>query len=398
MHQHKSEHDLYGSKLSTRMQDSAKSAWKASKNFAGSVITGRAVGISACRKQRGSHSSENSNSNKLPNQQLQPEVCQSPDQFREIQVNGSDLASVIKVESSPNLQSGAGATQSQHVIRLGESNNKLTIVTKFNDSPDGQRLSAAASIASPSASSSPSEDCSSASQQPSSANPSSNSTGSERSRCESSSSGRGTSASDSGSTSASQNGDDAPPEVAATTLTLVNSSQAPSQIANQQQQQQPQQQQVAKDDNNNNCDETSTMKKQHRRKSSLFKASKVFGSQMSLNKLRTFLFTTNGKATINSDGARSTQEPEMDARLVAEQHLENSRLRCMELNRAINQPAKPDACESALDRADSQADKAAEEVGQGELSSAAETDVATAVAKQEQQQQQGQKQLAIGSC
>lgn len=306
----RSEHDMYGSKLSTRMQDTAKSAWKASRKFASSVITGSVGGISACRqctKKRSSGASLTSSGNVAfatcaPNQQLHPQqqaaVCVSAD-------NGEHLTSVVEVGKAVgemNLQAQIHAQQQQqqpvfvqpglsqqqqqpssqsvgpvtshtgdNLIRVDE-NNKLTIVTKFNDS-DCHMSSSSSSGAS-----NHSDHLHSASS-------------SERSRCESSSSGRGT-ASDAGSSGASQNGDSDGQE--------MSKSPVESDIARAAHPASP------------TCSQDDPQRRQHKRKSSLFKASKVFGgSQASLNKLRSFFAVASAKSAGGaSDKAAPLQHPQ----------------------------------------------------------------------------------------
>lgn len=373
---HRSEHDMYGSKLSTRMQDSAKSAWKASKHFASSVITG-GVGLSSCRqctsKSRGSLSTNKQqqqqqvvNGISLANQQrnqqqqqqeqerdefiLQAETdnntrfakCSSPASMnneynatnnssqmsgeQQIEVNNSKVevsygdddqhTSVIKVgptkAANPTAEVSTLPSTLQHnqnqqqvvvqhqqarhqdesgggLIRVDE-NNKLTIVTKFNDS-DHYSTGPNTSIEMGA--------------------PTSSGSGSERSRCESSSSGRGTS-SDAGS-SASQNGD----------LDGCASAMNDKQLDNKQ--------------NNAITDTTIASSaapqaiKKHKRKSSLFKANKLFGgSQASLNKFKNF-FTGSSSNVIK---VTSKEELKQQQQQLDNEHLERSRLRCMELNQA----------------------------------------------------------------
>lgn len=52
---HKSEYDIYGSRLSTRMQDTAKSAWRSTKKLATSMVTS-GVSLTACRHKSTSSS------------------------------------------------------------------------------------------------------------------------------------------------------------------------------------------------------------------------------------------------------------------------------------------------------------------------------------------------------
>lgn len=276
--------DLYGSKLSTRMQDTARSAWKASRKFASSVITGGVGGLSACRQCARRRSSAASLGRARPDHLAAGSAPSGPIRAEPLEVSGQPVGleaaegghlSVVEVGASASgqqapgqqvvvqaqpaalapppaaSQTGGGPNedpQQQGLIRV-DQNNKLTIVTKFNDS-----------------------DCQSATggPGPGGSAPSSSSTGccSERSRCESSSSGRGT-ASDAGS-AASQNGD------------LDGAEERPHQPARPHE------------------------GGRQRRKSSLFKASKVFGgSQASLGKLRNFFAAASAKS---AGGAHHQQQ------------------------------------------------------------------------------------------
>lgn len=231
-HLGRSAQDIYGSKLSTRMQDGARLAWKRSRKFASSVITNGLGGLSACRKHQMSGAKSSTRSNRTPTSAAfhqrhhqsatqfpshqassmgsspSPQPLSSPSstsqvlecsqleqrQHTSVVEVGSTVGEYISQHAQVDLVQAASTTkdrqqdadsnnnqkeqqQQEGLIRVDE-NNKLTIVTKFND------LSAASGLGTQAASSS----CS------------------ERSRCESSSSGRGT-ASDSGSGSGSQNGD-----------------------------------------------------------------------------------------------------------------------------------------------------------------------------------------------
>lgn len=388
---HRSEHDIYGSKLSTRMHDTARSAWKASKQFASSVITGSSVGISACRKRTTtlSATATATETKQSKYKQSKEENCRQAgvnNEPKAASINDPAAAdfghnhqadddeqhtSVVKVESSAGQQQQQQSQsivsinvsgEQNHLIRVDE-NNKLTIVTKFSEINDSSNNSIATS-SSPNglATSSPASSMLNQHQQHHHHDGSSRSTapavspatanGSERSRCESSSSGRGTSSSDAGS-SASQNGD--AELIMQTELqqhnSLENSSKQCSVPAN------------INNDSNDHSETITTIlggkeHKQHRRKSSLFKASSVFGnagSQVSLNKLKYFFTGSHGSGSISHNnnnnyinGNKLTITPltkatkhqhDLDASIASEKHLENSRLRCMELNRAINMPS-----------------------------------------------------------
>lgn len=307
------------------MQDTARSAWKASKHFASSVITGKAVSISGCRK-RGSSAEGRANRPPTPAQASDASSAQA-DQH---------LTSVIKVESTNQQQKQQiHQHQAQQSLIRVDQNNKLTIVTKFNEPDQAQMAS----------NSSGQLELTGQTGQSSIATPNS-ATGSERSRCESSSSGRGTS-SDVGSSS-SQNGDELPADDAkgpagVTTLDANNNEQSQAK----------------------NSDSGQESHKQHRRKSSMFRPARVFGSQASLNKWKYF-FT--GKDCTGSAKISQQQPAEVGPLSV---HLESSRLRCMELNRAAretgnNQPEPTIAGKSGQENSKPERPVASEEVGQGE--------------------------------
>lgn len=329
------------------MHDTARSAWRASKQFASSVITG-GVGLSACRqctrRQSSSLAAGRASGSKKKSKQLsqvEAENCHQMkaelpgevDQLAELTVQQMKLAgdddqhtSVIEVQSlqlnasankaaavaSANIersqnesnrnsvqvqqQQAEASDQQTSLIRVDE-NNKLTIVTKFsNDSECQSPNNASLDLAAPSS-------------------------GSERSRCESSSSGRGTS-SDAGSATASQNGD-LDENHASPTLPVC---QNPS----------------LNGDKGGVATVTTTTtnsSKRHKRRSSLFKASKVFGgSQASLNKLKSFFGGSSGKVSLSNkvpQQPHQIKDGQVRQQVLEGQmnHLESSRLRCLELNR-----------------------------------------------------------------
>lgn len=302
------------------MQDTAKSAWKSSKKFASSVITG-GVNLTGCRKGSSDLRGGNFQTQQLPhlslgreiNQEIEPSIEQQQ-HTSVVQINGTDTADLSIAENQAQQQTNPS------LIRV-DASKKLTIVTKFNDDQllrqpmQGQQKQSKMSNCSPAQSIETAPSSSGAS---------------ERSRCESSSSGRGTS-SDAGS-AASQNGDDkeecqasAGADSKITAAEDADNEQQNMTTTSSMQQQQP---------------ATTTDKKAHKtRKSSLFKASKVVfgGSQASLNKLKNFF---NGKQ-LKTQQQHSTFEGENyqnggSGELAA---AENSRLRCMELNQAIKVPS-----------------------------------------------------------
>lgn len=272
---------MYGSRLSTRMQEGAKSVWKASKHFASSVVTG-GVSLSACRKHQVSQPVARRDAPEEP--------------VSVVQVTARDEQG--QTEPSPEAPRDL-------VVRV-DGNNKLTIVTKFNEatvgaehSPTGAALSSA----------------------------SSSSSGSERSRCESSSSGRGT---------ASETGSAAP----------------------------------SHDEESSNKPVAQEEPRRPAKGRKLFKASKMIksGSQVSLNKLKTFLMgnsdsrklklanktqidlaaekpaaTTTATAIDSELGERKQSTCELQT----SQDLEIARIRCLELNQAINVASMAPATEAS---------------------------------------------------
>lgn len=416
---HRSEHDIYGSKMSTRMHDTARSAWRASKQFASSVITG-GVGLSACRKCNRRQSSSLAPSGRgsfkePPNERmLGQEVCRQQASLSAGEAQQAELVaaqlklasdqdqhtSVIEVQSlQPNSasrlatsgSSGSDQAQSESLASSSRNsapasqhealdqqsslirveNNKLTIVTKFNDSECNNQSPNSVGgldLAAPSS-------------------------GSERSRCESSSSGRGTS-SEAGSATASQNGD-------LDESHLGQNAPLP----------------VCQDPSLNCSDKeaaratttTSTTKagevKRHKRKSSLFKASKVFGgSQASLNKLKSFFTGSSGKVSL-ANGAALKDGRQQQSTEGQRDHLESSRLRCLELQ------SQDDARAASIDAnrvmpPDTGCGKE-DQVGQGEADKQRVESGATYDDTQQQQNDQAQQQqvdatngvvvLAVGS-
>lgn len=350
------------------MHDTARSAWRASKQFASSVITG-GVGLSACRtcnRRQSSSSGNRRGSNKKSKKQSgesdtdiagpQQQGCRgaqvSPGKYDSCAQQAADLViaqtnsvseddqhtSVIEVQSSqPNCSANrlvpcsasgdqvhqneslinnnnnnnrnsqmvqhlqhetSDQQQSSSLIRVDE-NNKLTIVTKFNES-----------------------ECNNQSPNNSASLDLAASSSSERSRCESSSSGRGTS-SDAGSATASQNGD-------------MDMESHPGQTAAL-----PVSHDPSLNHSNNDKEVTAISKtpvvdsKRHKRKASLFKASKVFGgSQASLNKLKSFFTgSSSGKVALsNGNPLRDQLKDSQQALDGRRDHLDSSRLRCLELN------------------------------------------------------------------
>lgn len=337
---HRSEHDLmYGSKLSTRMQDGARSAWRASKQFASSVITGGKVSLSACRhrKNRQRHSvtttsASSSSSNTLPAKHKQ-QAQVSIQQQQMCSPQDEHMTSVIQVPyvngeaNNISMSHGDGdksVIQTGANIKLDDQTNKLTIVTRFtsdansnsSDTGIGSNTSTSTSSASSGAPAATGAGPGAPQLTPvdknskliiNSSGDDSNgvgSCGSERSRCESSSSGRGTF---SDTDSSSHNGDLV---VAATAAPgdankNTNNNNNSEQIINSGNGIRPQTRIYKSNDNEH---------KRHKRKSSLFKASKVFsGSQASLNKLRTF-FTGHSSsptpgATVALNEYQNTKRP-----------------------------------------------------------------------------------------
>ena len=364
----RSEQDIYGSKMSTRMQDTAKSAWRASKQFASSVITG-GVGLSACRQCTRKRPST-SGSSESARQGGQAGGCGLA---ANDELGAEQHTSVIKVGATPPppppplpqprpalacnreasiereqqqqqqqqqqkvqvLQNKRTESQANNNLISVDENNKLTIVTKFNDS-ECQGPNSSVAMA-----------------------PVSN--GSERSRCESSSSGRGSS-SDAGS-AGSQNGDEHSAEMgqprgreSALAVCLIDG-------ANQ-----------GESGNGNGNGKTSdeaqrAAGKRHKRRSSLFKANKVFsGSQVSLNKLKGFFFVSQHQQTcdISTKPNASFHSRQLQAaKLPQTAHLESSRLRCMELsaNSGNSSPSMEAAKEEPSEHSGSRGQSG--QVGQG---------------------------------
>lgn len=318
------------------MQDSAKSVWKASKQFASSVVTG-GVGLSSCRQCTSKRGSVSTNKRQQQQQQVKGGVSLTSQQqrdneqqqrdefviraensasFEKCSLNNNDTTNKVAgvscddgeqhtsvIEVGPTKATNAAtehASDSRQIqqpqqrqdeqsggglIRV-DGNNKLTIVTKFNDSDCSTGPNTSIEIGAPTSSGS----------------------GSERSRCESSSSGRGTS-SDAGS-SASQNGD------------LDGCSSSVVVVADKRQQQE----QVKNNDKHDNA-------KRHKRKSSLFKANKIFGgSQASLNKFKNFFMSSSNVVKVTSSEELKHYQQQQQQQDNLNEHLERSRLRCMELN------------------------------------------------------------------
>lgn len=226
---HKSEYDLvYGSRLSTRMQTTAKSAWKSTKKLATSMVTS-GVSLTACRHKSASASmrlNKNKKTKKLNedscdnnqqrqltpiNQQQQQsnvigQVCNEQDRsyqpFNKEQQDEAFHTSVIKLEasnnqdqqitsSSPssNTNSNTNSNNDESSYIHKDQNNKLTIVTKFAHQNQQQQQ---ANLNDKSTNIQVNERAISNNLQCSLNLASSVSCG-ERSRCESASSGRGTS-------------------------------------------------------------------------------------------------------------------------------------------------------------------------------------------------------------
>lgn len=286
---HLSQQDMYGSRLSTRMQEGARSAWKASKHFASSVITGR-VSISACRKHQrrpaASPVPARQAASSLP--AVAGDLCASSELGDS---QGQELTSVVQVSSHAqhnpeDVQHAAGSptpSNSDLMVRVDE-NNKLTIVTKFNN-----------------------EAATSGEHSPGGAAPSSaSSSGSDRSRCESSSSGRGT-ASEAGSSEPSH--DEEQMGAVAPVAPIADQSDA---------------------------GQDRKSKRTAKSRGKLFKASKLLGSgsQLSLNKLKTFLI--DGRKQKLATSAKQTPDDSQPQADLQQTDLEGARLRCLELNQAIN--------------------------------------------------------------
>lgn len=286
---HLSQQDMYGSRLSVRVQESARSAWKASKQFASSVITGR-VSISGCRKhQRRQPEQPADGCAGLENGA--GETC-APSELE--LAAGQELTSVVQVGSQahqpPEMGSRDAAaspspSNNDLVVRV-DGNNKLTIVTKFNNEPPTSGADHSPSGAAPSSASSSASD---------------------RSRCESSSSGRGT-VSESGSAAPSQ--DDEQPS---TVASIADTSQPPADAMVERQK----------------------PKRDAKGRSKLFKASKLLGSgsQLSINKFKSFLIDGRKLKLADSAKPAETQHPPNEQQ---QSDLESARLRCLELNQAIN--------------------------------------------------------------
>lgn len=272
--QHRSEQDLmYGSKLSTRMQDTARSAWKKSRKFAGSVLAAGG-GLSACRrnsKQRASVSSVARRPCVQQREQQQPATVESgTEQHTSVIEVGPTTADYVEQQQSELRRATlAPAEQPPLQVKVDE-NNKLTIVTKFSQLPGADQEAASRGAHQSLA---PSAQAASSS--------SSHCCPSERSRCESSSSGRGTaSASDSaGDLSGSQSGD-----LAEQVAVLTDEGEKAAE-----RRQQPISPAISSDSSSGCASSSSPEQSRHKRRSSMFKTSRVFsGSQASLNKLRSF--------------------------------------------------------------------------------------------------------------
>lgn len=310
------------------MQDTAKSAWKSSKKFASSVITG-GVNLTGCRK--GSGGAELNNRGHINTFQPQPQPQQPMEMEQEFGQRPNDQSvehlSVIQVNGSAVVDSSLETQHQQQqqqqdssLIRV-DASKKLTIVTKFNDELLHQNGTSPGTEMAPSSGSS------------------------ERSRCESSSSGRGTS-SDAGS-AASQNGDDKDDQQQRTPETKA-------------------QQTTARPAGGESEGDGKPREKTHKRKgsSSLFKASRVVfgGSQASLNKLKNFFNGGGGGKQLrtpqqqqqqsqlnqiaagelshqvsNGGGGNGGIEQQSNGGEIAD--AESARLRCMELNQAIRVPS-----------------------------------------------------------
>lgn len=324
---------MYGSKLSTRMQDGARSAWKASRKFASSVVTGRLVGggFSSCTK-RGAGGPKAADSmpadlqvaatHEQPTIQQQPgrksQVCEHTSvvevgpkgagdslpaellarqlaQSEGRPVSSSQQVAAAGEESAVELATEAASAQT--MVRV-DGNNKLTIVTKFNQLASEQERLESEQQASCGASG-------------------------ERSRCASSSSGRGTASqpeSDASVCSHSEQADEqlevrgphsslaSPEQQQQQQETVVGGllgDQKSQQLGksaqmqdkeqlDKQRQRQLQPISPAISSSSSGCSASTSSNEQqnerrHRRRSSIFKTSRVFsGSQASLNKLRSF--------------------------------------------------------------------------------------------------------------
>lgn len=282
------------------MQDTAKQAWRASRQFASSVITG-GVSISACRQCTSKRNSSNASARQPPaqvQQECSSGVCIEQDQQQHTSVIEVVANSAESSNAAQDEQKSESTTKPSpsNLIRV-DHNNKLTIVTKFNDSGESQVSQA----------------------DPISLADTSN--GSERSRCESSSSGRGSETCSAGS----QNGEDS-----------ADHSMAAAHISPDRKSLSHSNQPLTNDKSatgGQSSDASSS--KRHRRKSSIFKAAKVLGgSQLSLNKLKSLFTPAKSISCSPVDTVQASSEQQQDV-MRSFQHLESSRLRCMELNQAL---------------------------------------------------------------
>lgn len=300
--QARSAHDLmYGSKLSTRVQDTARSAWKKSRKFASSVVTGGLMGggLSACRRNTKQRASCCSSSNTVRPAQYSQTGEQQCTSVIEVGPTVGDFASVSLAanghsatqhnnfsEQQQQQQATAPMNDSEAVVKV-DQNNKLTIVTKFNG------------------------------------------------RCQSASlSGRETNASDSGADSAgSQSGDlcerDQGPGAAASEPIETSSAAAAAAECKLNAMDEDEEQQAAvspaiSTNSSSGCassaasNSSQEYNRRHKRRSSssmFSKPAKVFsGSQASLNKLRSFFaLASSAASTTNGDNKEQAATKESPA-------------------------------------------------------------------------------------
>lgn len=382
----KSQQDLmYGSKLSTRMQDTAKSAWKASRKFASSVITGAGGGLSACRKMGKANRSHKINGKgNAPTashlQQVVPtfETCANADTTpnsnpnisspQSIQVSVISTQPVVVAAASgstgglerEDLHDNCGASdcndEEQHTSVIQVNSSTQRPISNSNNNNNSNKINCSSDVQKQTEVEEQKKqsltivtkfcDSDRPSKQANSSGQGSLTGSSERSRCESSSSGRGTS-SDAGSAhEAELSGEETVMgrQVAIGSVTsTATSSPSPNHHDNTTQ---TTPSQVIQSDDLHSSNSTNT--KRHRRKSSLFKASSILsGSQVSLNKVKCF-FMGSSSPTSNhhqqqvsiSNGNKSAGngvEIISDSSSQQEQ-MESSRFRCLELNQALKAP------------------------------------------------------------